>query len=408
METNKKYYPIAFALYFTYLVHGIGVSILAQYKQNFAEKWGATTLTDGTFDVSMVLTVIAALGLGRLISLPIAGPLSDKFGRRVSGLIGITAYVTYFIGLVFSPSMYVAYAFALLGGVANSFIDTAVYPAIMEIFKKKGDVGNLFVKFSISIGQFLLPFMIGFVAANTMPFTSLFYLSAILLAVAGVLMAVLPFPPMLAKVEKADSKKSEKLKLTGPSLAIVILGFTVTSTFILWLNANQELGKLYGLADPSKIQSYYALGTVIAILITSYLINKKILQSVQVVALYPAIAAVMLLVIYFVKVPSILLVGGFVLGFTAAGGVLQLVTSLAVELSPANGGKMTSIVMIASSLANYTILTAAGAITRAGGVDGPLYLLLFNFVITAIGVGLAVYVNKKYAEKTIAQVKLAS
>lgn len=275
METNKKYYPIAFALYFTYLVHGIGVSILAQYKQNFAEKWGATTLTDGTFDVSMVLTVIAALGLGRLISLPIAGPLSDKFGRRVSGLIGITAYVTYFIGLVFSPSMYVAYAFALLGGVANSFIDTAVYPAIMEIFKKKGDVGNLFVKFSISIGQFLLPFMIGFVAANTMPFTSLFYLSAILLAVSGVLMAVLPFPPMLVKVEKTDSKKSEKLKLTGPSLAIVILGFTVTSTFILWLNANQELGKLYGLADPSKIQSYYALGTVIAILVTSYLINKK-------------------------------------------------------------------------------------------------------------------------------------
>ena len=30
----------------------------------------------------------ATLGLGRLISLPFAGPFSDKFGRRCSGIIG--------------------------------------------------------------------------------------------------------------------------------------------------------------------------------------------------------------------------------------------------------------------------------------------------------------------------------
>ena len=70
---NKKHVLTAFILYFTYLLHGIGVSILSQYKQNFAEMWGAEKLADGTLDVSMVLTVIAALGLGRLISLPISG-----------------------------------------------------------------------------------------------------------------------------------------------------------------------------------------------------------------------------------------------------------------------------------------------------------------------------------------------
>lgn len=403
MATNNKklFYMTAAVLYFTYLIHGIGVSILSQYKSDFAQQWGASTLSDGTLDVSIVLTVIAALGLGRLVSLPLAGPFSDKFGRKASGIIGIFCYILYFIGIVFSPNMYVAYFFALLGGVANSFIDTCVYPSLMEIFTKKGEVANLFVKFTISAGQFLLPFMIGFVAASSMSYTALFYLSAILLTVALLLLFICKFPDKKAsnKVEKDRPIKKEKLKLSAAGWAIIAIGFTCTSTFQLWLNANQELGKLYGMTDPSKIQSFYALGTICAILLTTVLINKKVFTSVQIIAIYPAISAIMLLIIYFVKVPVILLIGGFVLGYAAAGGVLQLVTSLAVEMSPENGGKMTSIVMIASSLANYVILTLAGMITKSGGVDGPTYVLLFNFAITVIGVLLAIYVKKKYVKK---------
>lgn len=35
----KRFYPTAIALYFTYFIHGIGVSILGQYKQDFAGVW---------------------------------------------------------------------------------------------------------------------------------------------------------------------------------------------------------------------------------------------------------------------------------------------------------------------------------------------------------------------------------
>ncbi|MDP4157600.1 MAG: MFS transporter, partial [Bacillota bacterium] len=144
---------------------------------------------------------------------------------------------------------------------------------------------------------------------------------------------------------------------------------------------------------------YYAIGTIVAVLATAALINKRILKSVQILVLYPTISAIMLLIMYFVHSPAIVLIGGFVLGYAAAGGVLQLVTAIAIEMFPANAGKMTSIVMIASSLANYTILTAAGMITKAGGVNGPKYVLLFNFVITAVGVLLAIFVNKKHSEE---------
>lgn len=151
-------------------------------------------------DVSIVFTVIAALGLGRLITLPISGPVSDRFGRRVSSLIGVGLYVLFFVGIIFAPNFYVAFVFALLGGVANSM----------------------------------------------------------------------------------------------------------------------------------------------------------------------AISAVMLLIIYFIETPAILLIGGFILGFAAAG-----------------------------------------VITRVGGVDGSKYVLLFNFAITAIGVLLAIYVNKRYKKENKGMVEAA-
>lgn len=189
----KRFYPTAIALYFTYFIHGIGVSILGQYKQDFAGVWGADKLSDGTFDVSMVIAVIAALGLGRLLTLPISGPFSDKFGRKPSALIGVGLYAVYFIGLAFAPNMYIAYAFAFVGGAANSFLDTAVTPSVLEIFTKNGAIANMFTKFSISIGQFVLPFAIGMVAAANMSFRTLFVITMALIVIDGLIIAFMPF-----------------------------------------------------------------------------------------------------------------------------------------------------------------------------------------------------------------------
>ncbi|HAA0061445.1 TPA_asm: MFS transporter [Listeria monocytogenes] len=393
----KRFYPTAIALYFTYFIHGIGVSILGQYKQDFAGVWGADKLSDGTFDVSMVIAVIAALGLGRLLTLPISGPFSDKFGRKPSALIGVALYAVYFIGLAFAPNMYIAYAFAFVGGAANSFLDTAVTPSVLEIFTKNGAIANMFTKFSISIGQFVLPFAIGMVAAAYMSFRTLFVITMVLIVIDGLIIAFMPFPPMNNNVG-GEKAKPEKMKFNATSWAIIGIGFTCTSTFQLWLNCNQELGKLYGMADPSKIQSFYSLGTMCAILITAVLVKKFILP-VRILILYPAIATLMLLIIYIVQTPTICLIGGFVIGY-AAGGVLQLAVSTANEFFPTNKGKITSIVMISSSLANYIVLNVASYITKAGGIEGPKYVLLFNVAITVIGILLAIFVNMRYKNES--------
>ena len=359
-KTNKMLIFTSLAAYFTYFIHGIGASILGQYKPEFAAAWGAKLLADGTLDVSMVVSVIAALGLGRLISLPFSGPLSDKYGRKLSGIIGVLCYVAYFFGMANSTSMAMGYAFAVIGGIANSFLDTCVSPTCMEIYVNNPSVANLFTKFSICLSQFLLPFLIGIVASANMSYKTIFIVAGIAILIDGILILILPFPAREKAVQaKADKKKSGH-KISPAAIAAILIGFTSSSTFMLWLNCNQELARSYGMADPSKIQSLYALGTATA----------------------------------FIQAPFICLVGGFVIGYAGAGGVLQLAVSTTAEFFPENKGTATSLVMIASSIANYTILSLAGYITKVGGNSAPRMILLLNMAVTIIGILLALFVKK--------------
>lgn len=394
-QNSKKNYVItSLALYFTYFIHGIGASILGLYKPQFAKAWGAVVGSDGIVDVSRVVAVIAALGLGRLISLPFSGPISDKFGRRLSGIIGVICYGIFFFGIAFSPSMQIAYVFAIIGGIANSFLDTCVSPTCMEIYVNNPSIANMFTKFSMCISQFLLPFMIGMVAAANMSYRTIFLVAGVAILIDGILILLLPFPQRGENGgEKQEKKKKQKVKLTKVSFAAIMIGFTSSSTFMLWLNCNQELGRSYGMTDSSAIQSFYALGTATAILATTFLI-KKGLKEINVLILYPAISTVMLGLCFLIQAPWICLVGGFVIGYAGAGGVLQLATSTTAEFFPENKGTATSMVMIASSIANYTIISLASYITKVGGASAPRMILLLNMGVTVVGILLALYVKK--------------
>lgn len=394
-QNSKKNYVItSLTLYFTYFIHGIGASILGLYKPQFAKAWGAVVGSDGIVDVSRVVAVIAALGLGRLISLPFSGPISDKFGRRLSGIIGVICYGIFFFGIAFSPSMQIAYVFAIIGGIANSFLDTCVSPTCMEIYVNNPSIANMFTKFSMCISQFLLPFMIGMVAAANMSYRTIFLVAGVAILIDGILILLLPFPQRGENGgEKQEKKKKQKVKLTKVSFAAIMIGFTSSSTFMLWLNCNQELGRSYGMTDSSAIQSFYALGTATAILATTFLI-KKGLKEINVLILYPAISTVMLGLCFLIQAPWICLVGGFVIGYAGAGGVLQLATSTTAEFFPENKGTATSMVMIASSIANYTIISLASYITKVGGASAPRMILLLNMGVTVVGILLALYVKK--------------
>lgn len=393
---NKKYLPSAFILYLNYFIHGVGCSVLGQavIKDALAASWGVEAMA--------ITAISAALGLGRLIALPFAGPLSDKLGRRISCLIGGASYAIYLIGLALAfnaganGGYQIAYVCAILGGIANSFLDTGIYPAVSEIFYSAPGVATMGIKFFIAISQMLLPFVLGIAvtttAAGLTSYNLLFYVCGICYIVLAVLILFAPLPDTDAKKEKNEGliESLKKTHFSIESIAMIIIGFTCTGTFQLWLNCAQNFAKeVVGWADPSIMQTYYSMGTLLALIVTALLTRK--IKDVRFIMAYPTICLVTMILVLMMKSQTLCIVGAFVIGWAGAGGLLQIVTSVCNMLFPKIKGTVTALVMIASSLCNYTILTAASKMTPSG-------VMTMNIVLTAIGVLLGVFVNLRYAK----------
>ena len=393
---NKKYLPSAIIMYLNYFLHGVGCSILGQavIKEALSASWGVEAMA--------ITAISAALGLGRLIALPFAGPLSDKLGRRISIMIGGASYAIYLIGLALAfnagtnGGYQIAYICAIIGGIANSFLDTGIYPGVAEVFPANAGVATMGIKFFISISQMLLPFVLGVAvtttAAGLKSYNPLFFGCGIAYIVLVVLILIVPMSDSDAKAEKKEGL-IESLKHTHfsiESIAMILIGFTCTGTFQLWLNCAQNFAKdVVGWSDPSIMQTYYSTGTLIALVVTSLLTRK--IKDVRFILVYPVVCLITLIAVLSGKTQTLCMAGAFIIGWAGAGGLLQIATSVCNMLFPKIKGTVTALVMIASSLCNYTILTAASKMT-------PSAVMTMNIVLTAVGVLLGLFVNLRYSK----------
>lgn len=71
----------------------------------------------------------------------------------------------------------------------------------MEIYVNNPSVANLFTKFSMCISQFLLPFLIGFVAAANMSYRTIFIVAGAAIFIDGILILFLPFRREIQQVQ---------------------------------------------------------------------------------------------------------------------------------------------------------------------------------------------------------------
>ena len=358
---NKKYLPSALILYLNYFIHGVGCSILGQavIKEALAASWGVEAMA--------ITAISAALGLGRLINAGTNG------GYQI------------------------AYVCAIVGGIANSFLDTGIYPAVSEIIYKAPGVATMGIKFFIAIAQMILPFVLGATVATTAAgltsYNMLFYICGIAYIVLLVLVMIFPLPDADQKAAGKKEGLIDSLKHTHfsiESVAMILIGFTCTGTFQLWLNCAQNFAKEnVGWANPSIMQTYYSAGTMLALIVTALLTRK--IKDVRFIVVYPVICLVTLIVVLTGKSEALMIAGAFIIGWAGAGGLLQIATSVCNMLFPKIKGTVTALVMIASSLCNYTILTAASKMQ-------PAQVMVMNIVLTAIGVLLGLFVNIRYAK----------
>lgn len=388
---KNKYMPTALALYINYFVHGMGAIILSQNMDALMQQFNT--------DRAGVSYVISGLGIGRLLVLFVSGALSDKFGRKPFVLLGIVTYMIFLGGILVAPNVSVALILAILAGMANSFMDSGTYPALMEAFPESSGSANIIIKAFIAAGQFVLPFIISFLIANDLWYGYSFLFCIAIFVINGLFLLKLQFPAH--KVEKAEVKEEIVSESNEPKsnfwiegIALILIGFTATATFYIIQNYLPTYGQEVAGMEKSaalKLISLYSAGSFTAVVVTSILVAKWIKQ-VRFVFVYPLISLVMLVLLYLFPSPMMCVIGSFVIGYSAAGGVLQLALTTMSELFPKNKGTITGIVYTASSLASSVLPALIGVIASSNVSN----IMLLNIVITAIGVVLALIVNIRY------------
>lgn len=387
-QNYKKLYPTAFILYLSFFVHGFGAAILSQNTNSLQALWST--------DAAGVLYVISALGIGRLITYPFSGAISDKFGRRLTVIIGCLVYICFFGGILIAPNVQVAFGVAILAGVANGFLDSGVIPAVMEILVHSSGLASILTKLVIAIAQYILPVMVVFWSDNSMWFGWTFIICIGLLLVVALALTKLPFADQQQPKKEGvkDDVPQVKANFWIEGIALIIMGYSATATFQVFLNINKDYGMTFLQMSESaagKIGSNYALGSIAAVLLNVVLV--KWFKSVRLILVYPALSLATLLWMYLCPSASVAQIGGFLIGATCAGGVLQLVVATMSDLFPASKAKAVSMIMIASALCAFSITAIAGGVTKSFGVQ---YTLLVSAVLAVVSVVAAVVVNIRY------------
>ncbi|MFT8871818.1 MAG: MFS transporter [Sporolactobacillus sp.] len=383
---KNKYMPTALGMYINYFVHGMGVLILAQNMDALTKHWNT--------NLAGVATVISALGIGRLIVLFVSGVLSDKFGRKPFIYLGMITYAAFFVGILISPNIWIAYIFGILAGIANSFMDCGTYPALMEAFPNSASSANVIIKAFISGGQFLLPLIISFIVASNLWFGWSFIICIVIFVLNGIYLFNRKFPPMQVAGKNEQSAAPSKFKFIGKpkfyieGIAFCLYGYISQATFYLvsqWLTQYGSSVAHMGGTASHALMSYYAIGSLICVFLTAVIANK--VPTIYLMIIYTFISMMALIGVVTYPTALVCVIFSFVIGFSAAGGVMQLALTLMAEVFPKGKGTMTGVFYTLGSIASFTIPLITGQLSTksiASIMVFDLWIAIVGFVISLI------------------------
>lgn len=378
----------AIGIYLSYFLHGASVIALAQNMTSLAEKFAT--------DSAGIAYLISGIGLGRLVTILFFGALSDKFGRRAMILLGIILYMIFFFGIPYSPNLMVAFCLAFAVGAANSAIDTGGYPALIECFPKASSSAVILLKAMVSFGQMLYPMAVSFLMVSSLWYGYAFIVPGIIFVLITLLVLKCRFPSQAvdAAVLKDLPQMRQQPSYWGEGLMAVIFGVAAFSTFYVIAVWMPRYAMAFGGMSESESLttiSYYSIGSLVCVFAFAYLLKSKV-RPVWAMVLNSLIACLASLVLFLYPTPLICKAGAFLIGFSAAGGILQLGVAVMAEFFPKSKAKVTSVYMMMGGLANFVIPLATGYLSQIS----IKYIILLDFGLAVLTLLTSLYLFRRY------------
>lgn len=363
--------------------------------------------TDATLGAAAVTAAITWTGVGKFVSVWIGGEISDRIGRKLPAVLGAILYVICFVIFLVTTDPIVACVAGFLSGVATSgFWDGALYPAIAEANPKYSASTTIGIKLVISISGIVYPL---FAAMNSGDSWHINIIIPIVMSVICVVFAALtPFiydderkqgvqgddanAKNKAEAEIQAAKDAMKSKPNGlDNFVTLFFGFIIM--FIMY--GAQQYSKAFGTNNlgldsvaAAGLTSIYTVGSVIAVIFWAFMMGKLRWAPLKVILIDSILAALGLLVVI-LALPfgwgaGAVYVGIAVLGFSAAGGMLQTGVTLRQMICPGPRGRNVGMYYTFMGFASVFLPFIVGAMTTAAGETQAVWIMMILLLIASI------------------------
>ena len=391
---TNKYFPMTAALFISFLGHGMGGMIISQNRGALESQW-----TDPAF-FGLVMSMV---GWGRLTTFFIAGKLSDVLGRKFFVVLGSLVYVAGLVGMAFATTLMWASIFAFMFGAANSFLDVGIYPALIEAFPEEAKKVNTALVIFLRIAQLILPMiMLGIFSATGLGvnFRLSFFMVAAIFALNLILVLMVKFPDHKRSNDKQKVARSHEVGwralFTIEGIAFIVYGFISMATFMIIQQFSNRFGEAVLGMNPDLanfIPTFFAVGSIIGVVVSIAAQSK--FKAVDVMVVLTTLSLIATLLVRFSPSVATLVIGTTLIGFAAAGGVMQMGLTLMTEMVPIGNGVVSGIFLSMGSLASVYVPRIVTAIEGANHLN----VMLFNAGLAAVGLICAIIINVRFRMK---------
>lgn len=419
-ERAKKYMFAIATIYMCYLTHGVQAIIFSQNQVNFYTQWGYTDAAAGAAAVSLAITWT---GVGKFVSVWIGGEISDRIGRKLPAVLGAVLYVISFVIMLVTDNATVACVAGFLSGVATSgFWDGALYPAIAEANPRYSASTTIGIKAVISVAGIIYPLFAAMNSGDSWHIN--IWIPIVMSIICVVLAAITPFvydderkrqvdggESSAKNAAEAEIQAAKDAMLQKPTAMVnfVTLFFGFVIMFIMY--GAQQYSKSFGInnlgLDPvgaAGLTSIYTAGSIIAVLFWAWMMGKLRWTPIKVI-LIDAILSAAALGLVILALPlglgaGVVYVAIAILGFGAAGGMLQTGVTLRQMMCPGPRGRNVGMYYTFMGFASVFLPFIVSAMTGATGEASAVWIMMILLLAASIlAILMAVYVIVQYKKQ---------
>lgn len=299
MSKKSKQFAL-YILMFNMFIAMAGIGLVIPVMPQYLETFGVAGQALGF--------IIASFALGQFLFSPLAGDLSDTFGRKKLIIVGLLIFSASQLWFGLATDEWMLYVARFISGIGGAFLipATMAFVADITLIEERGK-GMGLLGASMSLGFMIGPAIGGFLANVSLTFP--FYMASLVAAISAIISfiilpdiknAISTSPNEIKKRENIITQMKNSVKTPYFMMLIIIFVFSFgianfQTTFSLYVDHKYNY-------TPQDIAVVLTVGGFIGVIVQSVLVEKlfKRFGELNVILVNLVVAALALLLFFFV------------------------------------------------------------------------------------------------------------